>query len=222
MLLSAVRSGNILYIFISILASLFLVFCVIPLHEYAHAFAAYKMGDNTAKLQGRLKLNPLLHIDPLGALMIVLTGFGWGRPCPIDSRNFKDHRKGMILTAIAGPLSNLLLGWLLIFISVVFSNVSALANTVIGYALYNFFHISAEISIYLAVLNLLPIPPLDGFRVLSVFLSDKAYYTVMANQQIISIIVIVLLFSGILTMPLSLLAGLFIDFFTALSALPFV
>ena len=222
MLISAIRSGNMMLIIASIFASIFLVFCVIPLHEYAHAWVAYKMGDNTAKLRGQLTLNPLAHIDPIGAIMIVLIGFGWGKPCPIDERNFKNPRKGIAFTALAGPVSNLLLGFILIFFSVAFVALfPAFSSTVLGVAIYNFFYISAEISIFLAVLNLLPLPPLDGFRVLSVFLSDKAYYTVMANQSIISIIVIVLLFSNILTVPLSALANFFIHLFTTLSTLPF-
>lgn len=221
MLLSAITSGDMLRIAMSLLASLFLVFCVIPIHEFAHAFMAYKMGDKTPKLQGRLSLNPLVHIDPVGAVMIALIGFGWGRPTPVNERNFKNPRKGIALTAAAGPVSNLLLGWLLIFFSVLFSHVSALSGTVLGTGIHYFFFISAEISIYLAVLNLLPIPLFDGFRILEVFISDKTYYTIMRNQQFISIAIIVLLFSGILTRPLALLASLFVSIFTTLSELPF-
>ncbi|MDD6807854.1 MAG: site-2 protease family protein [Oscillospiraceae bacterium] len=221
MLLSAIASGDMLRIAMSLLASLFLIFCVIPIHEFSHAYMAYKMGDKTPKLQGRLSLNPLMHIDPVGAVMIALIGFGWGRPCPINERNFNNPRKGIALTALAGPLSNLLLGWLLIFFSVLFSHVSALAGTVLGTGIYYFFIISAQISIYLAVLNLLPIPMFDGFRFLEVFISDKTYYTIMRNQQMISIVLIILLFSGILTRPLALIANLFIALFTTLSELPF-
>ncbi len=222
MLISAISSGNIVVILMSILASLFLVFCVIPMHEYAHAWMAYKMGDKSIKLRGRLTMNPLAHIDPVGAIMIALIGFGWGRPTPVDERNFKDPRKGIALTALAGPVANLLLGFVLLFIATAFYNISGIVETILGVAIYNFLYISARITIYLAVLNLLPIPGFDGFSVLSVFLTDKQYYAIMANQQIISMVVIVLLFSGMLSKPLSLVADLIIQLFTTISALPFM
>lgn len=221
MLLSAIGSGNIIVILMSVLASLFLVFCVIPMHEYAHAWMAYKMGDKSIKLRGRLTMNPLAHIDPIGAIMIALIGFGWGRPTPVDERNFKDPRKGIALTALAGPVANLLLGFVLLFIATAFYSLSGIVDTILGVAIYNFLYISAQITIYLAVLNLLPIPGFDGFSVLSVFLTDKQYYTVMANQQIVFIVVIVLLFSGLLSKPLSLIANLIIQLFITISALPF-
>lgn len=221
MLLSAIGSGNIIVILMSVLASLFLVFCVIPMHEYAHAWMAYKMGDKSIKLRGRLTMNPLAHIDPIGAVMIALIGFGWGRPTPVDERNFKDPRKGIALTALAGPVANLLLGFVLLFIATAFYSLSGIVDTILGVAIYNFLYISAQITIYLAVLNLLPIPGFDGFSVLSVFLTDKQYYTVMANQQIVFIVVIVLLFSGLLSKPLSLIANLIIQLFITISALPF-
>ncbi len=222
MLLSAISSGNIVVILMSVLASLFLVFCVIPMHEYAHAWMAYKMGDKSIKLRGRLTMNPLAHIDPVGAIMIALIGFGWGRPTPVDERNFKDPRKGIALTALAGPVANLLLGFVLLFIATAFYSLSGIVETILGVAIYNFLYISAQITIYLAVLNLIPIPGFDGFSVLSVFLTDKQYYTVMANQQLISMVVIVLLFSGMLSKPLSFIADLIIQLFITISALPFV
>lgn len=222
MLISAISSGNIVVILMSVLASLFLVFCVIPMHEYAHAWMAYKMGDKSIKLRGRLTMNPLAHIDPVGAVMIALIGFGWGRPTPVDERNFKDPRKGIALTALAGPVANLLLGFVLLFIATAFYSLSGIVETVLGVAIYNFLYISAQITIYLAVLNLIPIPGFDGFSVLSVFLTDKQYYTIMANQQMISLVVIVLLFSGMLSKPLSLIADLIIQLFITISALPFM
>ena len=91
-----------------LLASVVIIFTVLPLHEYAHGWVAYKLGDNTAKYSGRLTLNPIEHIDPLGALGILLFGFGWAKPVPIDSRNFKNPKSGMALTALAGPASNII------------------------------------------------------------------------------------------------------------------
>ena len=110
MLLSLIRSGNvnIISIIVYIISSLMVIFLVMPLHEWAHGFVAYKLGDRTAKYQGRLTLNPLAHIDYLGAAMILLIGFGWAKPVPVDPRNFKNPKRDMALTALAGPVSNLL------------------------------------------------------------------------------------------------------------------
>ncbi len=223
MLLSAISSGNIVVILMSVLASLFLVFCVLPIHEYAHAWMAYKMGDKSVKLRGYLTLNPLAHIDPAGAIMIALIGFGWGKPTPIDERNFKDPRKGIALTALAGPVANFLLGFVLLFIATVFYNISGIVETVLGVAIYNFLYISAQITINIGILTLLPIPGFDGFSVVSLFLTDKQYYTVMANQPMISFVVIfLLLFTDFITVPLSWLSGIIINLFITISALPFV
>ena len=110
MLLTMIRSGNmdIISIIVYIISSLMVIFLVMPLHEWAHGFIANKLGDRTAKLQGRLTLNPLAHIDYLGAAMILLIGFGWAKPVPVDPRYFKKPKRDMALTALAGPVSNLL------------------------------------------------------------------------------------------------------------------
>ena len=110
MLFDLIRGGHsMLEILAGVFASLFVVFCTLPFHEYAHAFVATKLGDQTARLSGRLSLNPMRHIDPLGALMIVLVGFGYAKPVPVNPRNFKNPKVGMALTALAGPCANLLM-----------------------------------------------------------------------------------------------------------------
>lgn len=220
MLLSALFSGNVLTIAVTVVAAIFLVFVSIPIHELAHAWVAYKLGDHSVK--DRLTLNPLVHIDPVGAVMIALIGFGWGRPCQVDPYAFKNEKKDMALVAAAGPVANLLLGWLFIFIETM---ITALAphftGLVIGQAIVIFFSTCAQISIWLGVLNLLPIPMFDGFTVLRAFISSETEYKIMANYQTISIVIIILLFSGIITKPISLLADLIIALFSFLSALPF-
>lgn len=225
MLISALRtaisSGNFTPVISAILASVFLVFVVIPIHEFAHAWVAVKMGDQTPRLAGGLTLNPMAHIDPVGAIMIALIGFGWGKPTPINPNNFRNRKLGVALTSAAGPLSNILFGWLLLFLSVVVSNISAISGTNLEAILYYFFLYGADISIYLAVLNLLPIPPFDGYGVIEEFLPRKAYYWVKSHQNIISIVIIVLLFTGILTWPLEYLSNYILRFFYWLSALPF-
>ena len=116
MLLRAFRTGEPMYIIIALLAAAFLVFCVIPLHEFAHAWAADRQGDDTPRNSGRLTLSPMAHVDPIGGILIALIGFGWGKPTPVNPRNFRNQRWGEVLVAAAGPASNLLLGWLFLFI----------------------------------------------------------------------------------------------------------
>jgi len=221
MLLSALRSGDMTTILAAIVASVFLVFCVIPIHEFSHAYAAYKMGDNTPKAAGGLTLNPMAHIDPMGAILIALIGFGWGKPTPINPNNFKNRKLGIAVTSAAGPLSNILFGWLFLFLYVCCTQISAIDNTRLQLFLEMFFYYAGEISIYLAVLNLLPIPPFDGYGIVEGLLPRNAYYWVRNNQQIISIVIIVLLFTGILTTPIAWLSDFVMRFFLWLSWLPF-
>lgn len=204
MLFDLLRNGFTIQVFINLLVRVFIIFCVLPFHEYAHALLATKQGDPTAKLSGRLTLNPLAHIDPIGALMIFLAGFGYAKPVPVNIRNFKNPKKGMAITAIAGPLSNLLLA----FISIIFMNLVALiSDATIVQVTVMFLYYNAVININLAVFNLIPIPPLDGSRLLAVIVPDKYYYKIMQNERILMIVILVLIFTGILTGPLIFLSG---------------
>ncbi len=204
MIFDILRNGFTIQTFINLLVRVFIIFCVLPFHEYAHALLATKQGDPTAKLSGRLTLNPLAHIDPIGALMIFVAGFGYAKPVPVNVRNFKDPKKGMAITALAGPMSNLILA----FISIILMNAIALMSggTMLQVTLL-FFYYNAVININLAVFNLLPIPPLDGSRLLAVVLPDKYYYKVMQNERILMIVVLVLIFTGVITRPLLFLSG---------------
>lgn len=213
MLFDLLRNGFTIQVFINLLVRVFIIFCVLPFHEYAHALLATKQGDPTAKLSGRLTLNPLAHIDPIGALMIFLAGFGYAKPVPVNIRNFKNPKKGMAITAIAGPLSNLLLA----FISIIFMNLVALiSDATIVQVTVMFLYYNAVININLAVFNLIPIPPLDGSRLLAVIVPDKYYYKIMQNERILMIVILVLIFTGILTGPLIFLSG---TIYNALSGL---
>jgi Zn-dependent protease len=136
-------------------------------HEYFHAWSAYKLGDPTAKAHGRLTLNPLAHIDPIGAAMMVLFRFGWSKPVPINEWNFDNRRRGKALTAFAGPLSNLLLAG---FAGLLYQFLS-------NYYLIAFFlQVFATINISLAIFNILPIPPLDGHKIVNAFLPKRISY----------------------------------------------
>lgn len=203
---------------ISFFSIVFVVFCTMPIHEFAHAFVATKLGDQTPRLQGRLTLNPMAHISPIGALMILVAGFGYAKPVGVNPRNFKDPKKGMALVAIAGPISNLIMGFISMFFAYLCISLSkrfALngSNLMLVSAIYTFFNFAAVINVNLAVFNLLPIPPLDGSRILQLLIPSKHYYKVMQYERYIVIVVFVLIITGVLTTPLSFLSGLIIRLF---------
>ena len=178
-------------ILVSVFALAFVIFCTMPVHEYAHALVASKLGDNTPRLSGRLTLNPMAHIDWIGALMIILVGFGYAKP-----------KKGMALTAVAGPIANILMAMVFLLFENIFSLFSPY---VIVKAFILFFRFAATINVGLAVFNLIPIPPLDGSRILQLLIPNKYYYKFMRYERYIIIVVFVLIFLGVLDKPLAFL-----------------
>ena len=178
-----------------------LVFAVLPLHEFAHAFAAHLLGDDTAKWNGRLTLNPLKHLDPLGALMLVFVGVGYAKPVPVNPFNFRNRKRDMALTALAGPASNLLMA----VVAVALFRVCSLIITdmqVLTYFWLVLIVVIARVNIGLAVFNLLPIPPLDGSRIFGLFLPERWTYTLERYSRQITLVVMVLLLVGVLNTPL--------------------
>ncbi|MCI8943863.1 MAG: site-2 protease family protein [Oscillospiraceae bacterium] len=157
------------------------VFLCLTVHETCHGLAACALGDPTAKRMQRLSLNPLHHIDWLGLASMVICGFGWAKPVPVDMRYFKNPRLGMAFTALAGPVSNFLLALLLLFAA---SLLPALAPVnAVAAGLFSFCASTAVLSIGLGLFNLVPIPPLDGSKVLFSILPEKAYYTLMRYER---------------------------------------
>ena len=222
MLLRALTSGDILTIAVTVVAAVFLIFVCIPVHELAHGFVAYKRGDKSIKASGQLSLDPLAHIDPLGAVMIALIGFGWGKPCRVNPYAFKNPKKEMAIIAASGPLSNLLLGLVLIFVRVLLNAIAPnFMGIVMGQAVDIFLQVTAQITIWLGVLNLLPIPMFDGFTIVRAFLNPKTEEMVLQNQQMIMIIVIILFFTRILAIPVEFLSNYIIKLFYWLCTLPF-
>lgn len=218
MLFSILRGASGIEIAILFLARLFVVFCTLPVHEYAHAFVADKLGDKTARLSGRLTLNPMAHIDILGAIMILFVGFGYAKPVPVNPHNFKNPKKGMAITALAGPFSNILMAVVFMFLSNV---LSLFGNSLFVQAFYVFFSFAASINIGLAVFNLIPIPPLDGSRVLELLIPDKYYYKFAQYERYIVIVIFGLIIFGVLDAPLAFLQNHLYSALNYVVSLPF-
>lgn len=187
-----------------IVARIMVILLILPLHEYAHAFAARKCGDYTAESSGRLTLNPFAHVDPIGAVLLLLTGFGWAKPVPVNPNAMRNPRNGIIWTSLAGPFSNLIVAFIAFIILRVLGGIPFTSDQSVYFITVN---------IGLAVFNLIPIPPLDGSKVLIQFLPTRAVIWIQRNQMVISIVFMVLVVSGILGVPISFISGKIYDFF---------
>lgn len=173
-----------------ILIAIPLMYAII-FHELAHGYVAYRLGDPTAKNLGRLSLDPLKHLDPLGTLMLFLVGFGWAKPVPVNISNIRDFRKGMILVSSAGIIMNITLAFLALFI---YSLLDLTPSSMPAIALYFF----AKINIILAAFNLIPIPPLDGSKILLGFAPQSIQTILLRLERFGFFIVIALLYFGVL------------------------
>ena len=221
MLFDLFRGGLTMELVLKLCARLFVVFCIAPIHEFAHALIAHKLGDDTAKLSGRLTINPLAHIDPIGALMIMLVGFGYLKPVPVNPRNFKNPKGGMALTALAGPVSNLIMAFLFTLCYCAVFRFSTGAAGTFAYSIAYFFMYAAQVNISLAVFNFIPVPPLDGSRIISVIIPEKYYFGIMKYERYIVLGVMALVLIGALDTPMALASGAISKLFLRASAAVF-
>jgi len=166
----------------------------ITVHESAHGFVASRLGDPTAVSKGRVSLNPLRHIDPIGLFMLMVVGFGWAKPVPVDIRYFRKPKRDMALTALAGPMSNFLLAYLAVMlyaVMVFFAPDSTFSDIVRNTFLY-----TAVVSVGLGLFNLIPISPLDGSKIIALVLPDNIYYRLLRYERYGFIVLLVIMYMG--------------------------
>lgn len=197
----------------AMLSGAVIVLVTITVHELAHGYVAYLLGDNTAKDAGRLSLNPLAHLDPLGAILLFVTGFGWAKPVPINPFYFKGNRsRGVMLVSIAGPLSNIVLALILAMFIPLAAKLNMNVAQIMASAIY--------LNIYMAIFNLLPIPPLDGSKILAGLIPKGAAYKYLSVMDKYGmIILLVLAISNVFGRIISPIAG---NIYTAFVTLAFM
>lgn len=196
-----------------------IVLLALTFHELSHGVVSAKLGDPTPRLTGRLTLNPLAHLDPVGAVLMVLTGFGWAKPVQINPRYYKNPKRGMAITAAAGPLSNLFMAIIAMLIYTVIAIIGLKTGrfAAILYSIMSFMVLFANVNLCFMVFNIIPIPPLDGSRVLGLFLSNSAYFKLQQYERYSFILIIVLSLSGFFSRFIGTGVGFFMTLLMKLS-----
>ena len=228
-MLNSLLSGNIQQFILELLLSLPVVLLALSVHETAHGYIAYKLGDPTAHSLGRLTLNPAKHLDPIGFICMVLFGYGWAKPVPINTRYFKKPKRDMALCALAGPVSNVLLAvifalllraelWLWETVDpqglMLLWYTGAMPTAFAGRCLYwtfQFMIIGISLNVSLAVFNLIPVPPFDGSRIFLSLLPSNLYFKIMRYERYIYVVFMLVLVMGFLDGPISTVTNFFID-----------
>ncbi len=191
---SSMRNGG----FMSLLLSIPALLISLSAHEFAHGYAAYKMGDNTARYEGRLTLNPMAHLDPVGTFCLLFFHFGWANPVPINPLYFKNKRRGIIIVSLAGPLANFCLA---VISTVIYALIIKFGPHNMGIVydfLLNIFNAGIVLNIGLMIFNLIPIPPLDGSKILAELLPQKARFEYYRLERTLSLILVFALVFGLL------------------------
>ncbi len=222
-ILSFIGGGfDIWQVLAALLSAAAVIFLTLPVHEFAHGFIADKLGDPTPRRQGRLTLNPLAHLDPIGSLGILLFGIGWAKPVGINARYFRNPKRDMALTALAGPVSNVIMAFIVLFLTnlVFFFAKDGEIGSVTAFIIIAMYYI-ANINVYLAVFNFIPVPPFDGSRVLFAFLPTRYYFAIMRYERYIFIGILILLYTRVLDYPLSVASNYIMSRLSYLSGLPF-
>lgn len=196
---------------LNIITSIIPALICITLHELSHGWVAYKLGDNTAKDRGRLTLNPIKHIDVMGLVMMVVFKVGWAKPVPVNMNNFKNPKRGMAVTALAGPLSNVIIAAVFLFLYGVLFYPLTMTGSAFWAEILNMVQITSYLSLGLAIFNLIPIPPMDGSKILFSVLSDEGYYKLMRYERYGMILLFLVVATGALGQPLSTAIGFVYD-----------
>lgn len=196
------------------------VVLAMSIHEMAHGLVSYWLGDPTAKMQGRISLNPFTHVDWLGVLCLLLFHFGWAKPVPIDASYYKDRKTGIIWTSFAGPLANFLLAFICVFIYILLIVfLPQFVYSGIGSFIVSTLSTSATLNVGFGLFNLIPVPPLDGSKILFAFLPDEQYYRFIEGSPFFMLVLILLIYMNVLNVPLAMLQNNILQFFINISSM---
>ncbi len=193
------------------------VLLALIVHEVSHGYMAMKLGDPTARNLGRLDLNPVKHLDPIGAICMLLFGFGWAKPVPINPRYFRKPKRDMALTALAGPLSNLIMAFVTMFVYYASLQIIFMMPSPVGFGQnlqevwLTFVSVFISLNVGLAVFNLIPVPPLDGSRILLTILPPRLYFGIMRYERYIMLGLFALIYLNVLDFPLQWIGGKILD-----------
>lgn len=209
MLFDLFKAGGAAEIAVIVFSYLVILLIALPIHECSHALIAKMLGDDTAEEQGRITLNPFSHIDPMGAIGILVFGIGWAKAVPVNPRRARkvSQKTAMAITAAAGPVSNVVVSLIFMIAEKIIIVASGL-NDPTAYYVATALDMVLSINLSLAVFNLLPIPPFDGSRIFLAFLPTKYYFSIMRYERFIMIGILVLLYTGILSLPMGILENL--------------